>query len=268
MHQPARLLPSQHVQHQHIVVAVAVEVGEVDAHRGTARVADGQPGHRAKPAAPVVDPEPVGVGKIVADVQVRREIPVDIAKSHGQTPVTGGRKRPTVLISEIALLKNHLLKFTCTVVQVETVRLRQLPNPAFRCCQKPATEPWLKGGLAIDTRDDPFPSPPTQRVSSACVGDVHHVDVIGHIQVEVAVAVHVTQREAHGRVLPSQPGVCRLGEPAPAVIHKQSRASGDAVDQQVGVAVAVDVGERRPGRKLPGASDAGRPGDIGELPAA
>ena len=97
---------------------------------------------------------------------------------------------------------------------------------------------------------------------------MHHVDVIGHIQVKVAITVHVTQRQAHGCVFPRQTAVDRFSEPAPAVVHEQSRAGGDAVDQKVGVAVAVYIGKRRPGGKLPLAPDAGRPGNVGELPAA
>ena len=107
-----------------------------------------------------------------------------------------------------------------------------------------------------------------QREPRARVGDVYHVDVIGHVQVKVAVAVHVTQRQAHGCVFPRQTVVGRLGEPAPAVVQEQSRAGGDAVDQQVGVAVAVDIGEHRAGGELPGTTDPGRIGDVGELPAA
>ena len=97
---------------------------------------------------------------------------------------------------------------------------------------------------------------------------MHHVDVIGHVQVKVAITVHVTQRQAHGCVFPRQTAVGRFGEPAPTVVHEQSRAGGDTVDQKVGVAVAVDIGEHRAGGELPGATDPGRIGDVGELPAA
>ena len=268
MHEPPRLLPGQHVQHQHVVVAVAVDIGKVDAHRGAAGVAHGQPRHCAEAPAPVIDPEPVRTAEGVAHVQVRREVAVDVAERHGQAPVVRGGKRPAVLVGEAALLEHHFLKPAGAVVQVKTVALRQLLDPAVRCHQKPAPEPCLEGGLPVDTGDDPLPAPPTQGEPRARVGDVHHVDVIGHVQVEVAVTVHIAQRQAHGRVVPRQPGVGRLGEPPPAVIHEQPRAGGDAVDQQVGVSVAVDIGKRRAGGKLPGAPHAGRPGDVGELPAA
>ena len=268
MNEPAHLLPGEHVEHQHVVVAVEVDVGKVDAHRRATRVAHGQPRHRPKPTAPVVYPKPVGVAEVVAYIQVRREVAVDIAERHGKSPVARGGKRLSVLAGEGALLEHHFLEPAGAVVQVKTVSLRQFPDEAARRHQKPVAEPRLEGGLPVDAGDHPLAIPPPQREPRARVGDVHHIDVIGHVQVEVAVAVHIGQREARGRVVPRQPGVGRLGKPAPAVIHEQPRAGGDAVDQQIGMAVAVDIGKRRPGGKLTGTTHAGRPGDVGELPAA
>ena len=101
--------------------------------------------------------------------------------------------------------------------------------------------------------------------------DVHRGPrlVVGDVQVEVAVAVHIGQRHGHAAAGGAEPGLDgTLGEHAVAVVDEQRHSPAERADQEVQVAVAVDVGEHGAGRVAAGHRDAGRRGDVLEAPVA
>ena len=74
------MLRTEHVHHEKIVPSVPVDVGKINAHRREARLAQRQAGQRAEMAAPVVQPYPVGGTEIIADVNIRCPVTVEVAK--------------------------------------------------------------------------------------------------------------------------------------------------------------------------------------------
>ena len=82
-----RVVATEHVQDKEFVESIAVEVGEINPHRKHAGLSQRQFGNRAKPAFAVVDPDAVFGGKIVADINVRRAVAIEVAKHHRQSPV-------------------------------------------------------------------------------------------------------------------------------------------------------------------------------------
>ena len=71
--------------------------------------------------------------------------------------------------------------------------------------------------------------------------------IIGHVEVEIAVAVDVGQDQGRRAQLARQPAVHRLAEPAIAFIEEQPGSHANAIDQQVQVAVPIYVREYRAG---------------------
>ena len=86
------MIAVQHLRDKEIIVTVAIYVREINRHGGQALVAHRRPWNGAKPPGAVVDPDAVGpVKEIVAHVNVRQAVAVDVAEHHAQAPV--GRRR-------------------------------------------------------------------------------------------------------------------------------------------------------------------------------
>src|SRR4051812_43091108 len=93
----------KHIENEEIVEAIAIDVGEVDAHREEAGLAESQAIDGTKSAASLVEPDAVGTIKVVADVNVGKTVAVDIANHHGQTPVEERLcQRVSVFVEECA----------------------------------------------------------------------------------------------------------------------------------------------------------------------
>ena len=93
--------------------------------------------------------------------------------------------------------------------------------------------------------------------------------VVRDVQVERAVAIDVGEGDGRaalpGRV---EAEVAPLGEVALAVVHENRVRPSRREQDQVEIAVAIDVGERGPGRISVAGADAGGCRDVLEPPAA
>ena len=67
--------------------AVAINIRNIDAHRGKARLADCGPGDGLEASAAKVDPSAIRRMRIIADVKVGRAIAVEIPEDHTQSPI-------------------------------------------------------------------------------------------------------------------------------------------------------------------------------------
>src|SRR5438876_8172918 len=93
--------------------------------------------------------------------------------------------------------------------------------------------------------------------------------VIDDIEVQVSVAIYISQRHRHAAGFRAQPGLLGcLVKMASAIVEKAARAAANRIDQQVQVAVAVNIREYGASRGLAFTSDAGSGRDILELPFA
>ena len=83
------------------------------------------------------------------------------------------------------------------------------------------------------------------------------------------VAIYVGQRHRHAAGGRAEPGLLRpLGEDAVAVVHEERDASGERADEQIEVAVTVDVGEHGARGMATGQRDAGSGRDVFEVKVA
>ena len=82
----------EHLRDEKIIVTVAIYVRKINRHGRHALVAQCRPRNGAKPPAVVIDPDAVRpVKEIVAHVNIRQTVAVDIAEHYAQAPV-GGRR--------------------------------------------------------------------------------------------------------------------------------------------------------------------------------
>src|SRR5437762_11469257 len=78
---------TEHVEHKEIIQAIPIEIREINSHGKHARVSQRRFRNRSKPPLPVIDPDAIFGGEIIADIYIRRAVAVDIVKHHGQAPV-------------------------------------------------------------------------------------------------------------------------------------------------------------------------------------
>src|SRR3954447_13605927 len=90
--------------------------------------------------------------------------------------------------------------------------------------------------------------------------------IIRNIEIEIAIAVKVGERERSAPQRSIQPGIPGFGESPATIIQKQPRAAADSVDQQIEVAIAVYIGQNRASGVLLRAGHAGLGSDVLELP--
>jgi hypothetical protein len=91
---------AQHFHDKTIKPAVAVDVREVNSHGSIAHVSPGHAVHRPELAAPIVEPDPIRSLEIVANIDVRRSVPVDVAHLNVETKIRLRFRRPPVLIAK------------------------------------------------------------------------------------------------------------------------------------------------------------------------
>ena len=84
---PRSTVAVQHIHDNEIVQAVTVDIGEIDPHGKHAGFSERQRGGLAKAALANVEPKTIFAVKIIANIQVRTPVTVDVPEHHGQPPL-------------------------------------------------------------------------------------------------------------------------------------------------------------------------------------
>ena len=262
----------QHVDAEQIGEAVAVHVADVETHRRVARLPLGGPIGKAKIPPPVVEPELVGILEVVRDIQIGRTIAIQIDKARPQ------RKRFELLrhglpgrVSKPRRGQRGAGKMPGPVVDVEVVRRRALrESHAAQIRPHDDLVVTRKGRHHLEAvlRQLPHDLVECALLRRNPVVDVVRF-VVRHIEREPAAAVHIS----HGNRCPAaprgvEPEVSALGKMPLAVVDKNRVGPGRGEQNQVEVAVTVNVGERRARRMPVAGTDTGRQCDLFELPVA
>src|SRR5262245_36648388 len=77
----------EHIYIDEIIKAVAVYIGEINCHREGACIAQGQAWQGAKMPAAIIEPHSSWRMEVIADIQIRRPITIQIAKGGCKTPI-------------------------------------------------------------------------------------------------------------------------------------------------------------------------------------
>src|SRR5438552_8650749 len=100
------VLSAQHFHCHEVQLAVSIEIAEVNSHGCVAHVPQRQAVGGLEMTGAVVQPEPVGSLKIVANVDVRQTVAVDVTNLHSQSKVRRWRDRTPIFISKSGFPRN------------------------------------------------------------------------------------------------------------------------------------------------------------------
>ena len=182
---------------------------------------------------PIIEPKPIRRGEIVGDVKIRGSVPIEVAEDHGQTPVPSHGLRLALVIKKNTRLGLHRRKASVTVVAVERIGFGQFDHFAVWHHFESIPKTGIGGGDAVDLADHPTPSLLAHGEARRGVDHVHHINVMDTVEVEVSITIHVGQSHRGAGGVAVQAAVAFFSPATVTVIEEESRACGDAVDQQV-----------------------------------
>src|SRR2546422_8652780 len=117
------MIAAQHIQHEKIIEAIAVDVGKVNPHGIPAGLAQSQPSYGPKFSRTLIDPDPVRRIKIVADINVRLAVAVDVPEHHRETPIIWRLGQGfSVFVEECSADERNRHKICSTLIAIENVR--------------------------------------------------------------------------------------------------------------------------------------------------
>ena len=242
---------AQHVDGEEVDRSVAVHVTEVDRHAGVARGGQRPGRYETEVASAVVDPELVGVLEVVADVEIGGAVAIHIVEARRQREEVGlGGERHARLVAKARATDRRVGELAVAIVDEEEIGIGALR--AHDATEIGAVlDPILLHPLRLHRvagrglGDDLIEGTGLRRVRVERVADL----VRGHVEVEVAVAINVSERHGGRGVTSDQAACCStVGEVALAVVEPERDGAAVRADEQIGVAVVVDVGESRAGR--------------------
>ena len=215
LHLPALVIARHHVHDEKIHLAVAIDIGEIHAHRAAGNAAEREAVDGAEAARAVIDPAAVGRPVVVADIQVGRAVAIHVAELRGEPPVERrARERLAVFIQKGAVCPRDGREFSPAVIRVELIWLAVFLHPALFIDQKAVAQPLRHRQLAIHHEH-------------LQLGEIAVViaPVVGHVEIEIAVAIRIRERERHRAETRGRAGVgSRIGEAAFAVIGEDGDA--------------------------------------------
>src|SRR5262245_48105634 len=176
---------TQHIAYKKIVRAIAVDIGEVNAHCEVARGADGVRGDGAEAPFAVVDPDAVGSLKIVADINIGMPVGIDVAEHNRKALVPGrGCERLAFLIEEAPISPRRSLEGAFAVINVKGVGFAEFDHSAVNNFK----------ALTVAATDDRPSIDRAHRNRSATAQD-GILAVICDVEVEVAITIDVSQSD-------------------------------------------------------------------------
>ena len=122
-----QMIRALHIGNEKVIVTIAIDVSEVHRHRKVAAMPDRLFVNQLKPAITLVYPEPIRRLEIVAVVNIRQAVLIDVPNHYGQTEIPKLLlQRLPIFIQPIAVEPIGLCKLRVAVVDVEKIRLAHL----------------------------------------------------------------------------------------------------------------------------------------------
>ena len=252
---PGPMFPSQHVHHEEVVVAIPIDVGEIDAHGRAAGVAQFQGLQFPELTPTLIDPDAIGRRVVIADIQIRGAIAIDIAEHHRQTPIPIGRQRLSLRIRKRAGLVLDGPEPALPLIEVQPVHLGQLAHLAVGQRFETPLPFGRSGRFTVDLGNLPTIALAGECEAGGGVGQPHHVDEVRAVQIQIAIAIDVGQRHRGRRGRRGQARVLPFGKGSTPVIEEEPGSHADAIDQQIEIPVAIDIHQCGCGGTLVGAGD-------------
>ena len=172
---------AEHLNHKKVIMAVAIDVGKIHAHRRVAELPEGQRRNLAKVSGAIVDPAAILGEAVVGNEQIRGVIAVHVAENHAQALVAvRPGERLAGVCPETAIGPVQQRKPAVSVVQVKLIRLAVFKHLVVDELD-PVRVRAADGKRSVGPHDVEFPAVLEHRLGT----------VVGDVQVEVVVAIDV-----------------------------------------------------------------------------
>ena len=146
-------------------------------------------------SAAIVDPHSIRCAEVIADVEVGHAVSVNIAEHRGKSPIIKVfLKGLTFFIEKRAAREADRLKATMAVVEEKGVRFAMLHDFASHQSNAPY-DIRIRGGPISVEQQHRFAVHAVETQTRAWPVSDRPGPVVGDIEIEVAVAVHIRERE-------------------------------------------------------------------------
>jgi len=124
---PPGIIAAEHIGQKQIHMPVRVDVGDGHRHGGLTGLPHIVAGGCTELPRPVTEPDMIRAFKVVAYIQIRPSVPVEVLKAHSQRPVQRGPLEGVArLIQKCPLRPIRGGKGAGTIINIQHVRLSQL----------------------------------------------------------------------------------------------------------------------------------------------
>ena len=246
-------LAPMHLHGDKVEIPVAVEVREIHPHRRIAHRAQG-PGIRCPKTPPAIaKPQAVRGLEVIADVNVRVSVAVDVPHLNRQPEILRSAHGLAVGIQE-GLFPGGGLEATFPVIDPQDIRVSEFHHEAV--------DHLHPVGMAAGDHRLPIDHAGGDEGPIAQDGLDRE---IAAVHVEIAVAIDVGQRHRRGARLAREAGFDgHIPEATLSIVDQAGIRSAKARDEQIRGSVAVQVAEHGTDRSLLEALDPRRSGDVFE----
>ena len=121
----------EHVHNIKIIHTISINIRHIDPHRRATGVAYFITIQSIECSISVIDPYPVRCGVIRTDVNIGRSILIQITQHDCQTPIPRGLHWFSIRRVKSSFSVLYCLELSFTVVQINTIRLRQFAEATF-----------------------------------------------------------------------------------------------------------------------------------------
>ena len=185
----------QHIRHKNIIVPIPIEIAEIYPHGRAAGMTKREPIDRPKSAATRINPNAVRGDVVIANVEVGNAIAIQVPEHDRQSPVPVGPNGFAFLVHKHARFELNRSEMPVPIVAVQSVNFGQLPH--FPTGQRlksilPLRQP---SRFAIDLGHLPTVASSGHRKARRRIKQVHHVNVMRAVKVQVTVPIDVRQRQ-------------------------------------------------------------------------
>ena len=202
------MVAAEHIDDEEVNVAVAIDVREIDPHRKGARVAQCKTRQSAEFPPAVIDPDAVRREQVVADINVRRTVAVEVVKLRRETPVPRrvGQRHP-IFIEERTVRERPRLEMSSAVVEIQDIRFAEFQHVTRRSENETIRVIRQRSRPVVHRRNhrSAFDELPVE-LCCLFIADGFRAKV-RDIKVQRAVTVHVRQRHRHAALSSNQPAV-------------------------------------------------------------
>ena len=241
-----RRIGREHVHHHEVVDTIPVDVGEIHPHGGHGNLPDGLGHDGLKTLAAGVAPEGIPrKQEVIANINFRLQIPVEITESHTETPIMRGLREGLASgIHKRSRRPRNRAEDAPSLVAIEDIHFPTLVDHDAAPTDPRGSKPRRRNRDGFSVHD------PQGRLGPIESIPISRRAVIGYINFRETVPGDVGRGHGSRSQTPSKTAVGRLRESAQRVVEKQARAAAQSIHQQVQIAVSIHIHQKASGGSL------------------